>query len=165
MIICPFCGKETSGEEEYCACCGKSITAAPSSDKAFRCPACGADIESDSAFCEKCGSPISPPAAPKDLQVRDTEVRSAKSVKTTSRMPDYVRYIDLLIGIVFIIIGITRITSAGTTISSTSFGGDFYTYTYKGIVAITELLARIDVTLGWILIAIGASIGTRVFRR
>ena len=129
------------------------------------CPVCGTDVEQGSSFCEKCGSPISPPAAPKDLPARDMEVRSAKSVNTASWMPDYVRFIDPIIGIVFIIIGITRITSAGTSIYSTSFGGDFYTYTYKGIVAITELLARIDVTLGWILIAIGASIFTRVFRR
>jgi hypothetical protein len=51
-----------------------------------------------------------------------------------------------------------RIVSAGTSISSTSFGGDFYTYTYQGIVAVAEGLASIEVTLGMILTAIGAAI-------
>ena len=62
------------------------------------------------------------------------------------------------IGTLFIILGLIRIASAGTSISSTSFGGDFYTYTYQGIVAVAEGLASIEVTLGMILTAIGAAI-------
>lgn len=68
------------------------------------------------------------------------------------------RMIGLIVGTLFIIIGIMRVTSAGTSISSTSFGGDFYTYTYQGIVAVSEILASIEVSLGWIIAAIGAAI-------
>lgn len=54
--------------------------------------------------------------------------------------------------------------SAGTSISSTSFGGDFYTYTYQGIVAVSEILASIEVSLGWIIVAIGAAIDANALR-
>ena len=70
--------------------------------------------------------------------------------------------IGLAIGTVFIVVGFIRIATAGTSISSTSFGADFYTYTYQGIVSVAEILASIEVTLGWILAAIGASIDIRV---
>ncbi len=70
----------------------------------------------------------------------------------------------LAAGAFFIVLGFVRIVSAGTSISSTSFGGDFYTYTYQGIVAVTEVLASIEVTLGWILVAIGVVIETVVLR-
>ena len=68
------------------------------------------------------------------------------------------KIISLSVGTVILIIGFIRIATAGTSISSTSFGADFYTYTYQGIVAVTEALAAIEVTLGWILVAIGAAI-------
>ena len=66
--------------------------------------------------------------------------------------------IGLAVGTIFIILGLIRVLTAGTSISATSFGGDFYTYTYQGIVAVAENLAVIEVTLGWILAAIGAAI-------
>ena len=47
---------------------------------------------------------------------------------------------------------------AGTSVSSTSFGADFYTYTYQGIVAISRILASIVVTIGWVIVAIGAGL-------
>jgi len=72
--------------------------------------------------------------------------------------------IGLIVGTLFIIIGIMRVTSAGTSISSTSFGGDFYTYTYQGIVAVSEILASIEVSLGWIIAAIGAAIDLSALR-
>lgn len=68
------------------------------------------------------------------------------------------KIIGLSVGTVIMIIGFIRIAAAGTSISSTSFGADFYTYTYQGIVAVTEALAAVEVTLGWILVAIGAAI-------
>jgi hypothetical protein len=66
--------------------------------------------------------------------------------------------IGLIVGTLIIVVGIIRIMSAGTSVSSTSFGGDFYTYTYQGIVAISEILASIEVSLGWVIVAIGAAI-------
>lgn len=71
------------------------------------------------------------------------------------------KIIRLAVGAIIIIIGIIRILTAGKTIDTASFGADFYTYTYKGIVAMVKLLKSIEVTLGWILVAIGASIGLK----
>ena len=68
-------------------------------------------------------------------------------------------------GTLLILIGIMRIMSSGTSISSTSFGGDFYTYTYRGIVAISEILASIEVSIGWLIVAIGAAIDIYSIRR
>ena len=73
-------------------------------------------------------------------------------------MKDKSKLVGLIVGTALIIIGIYRIMEAGTTISSTSFGADFYTYTYQGIVAISRILASIEVTMGWVIVAIGAAI-------
>ncbi len=73
------------------------------------------------------------------------------------------RRIRLIVGTIIIVIGIFRIGTAGSPLSSTTFGGDFYTYGYKGIVA-AELLSRVEVSLGWILDAIGAAIDLDAFR-
>jgi len=68
------------------------------------------------------------------------------------------KLVGLAVGTLLIVVGVMRITSAGTSISSTSFGGDFYTYAYQGIVAVSEILAEIEVSLGWVIVAIGAAI-------
>ena len=66
--------------------------------------------------------------------------------------------LGMVVGTLLILIGLSRILTAGTSISPTSFGGDFYTYTYQGIVAVSEILASIEVTLGWVIVSIGAVI-------
>lgn len=73
------------------------------------------------------------------------------------------RRIRLIVGTIIIVIGIFRIGTAGSPLSSTTFGDDFYTYAYKGIVA-AELLSRVEVSLGWILDAIGDAIDLDAFR-
>ncbi len=79
--------------------------------------------------------------------------------KNGSKIPIKVTtIIALAIGLVLIIIGIVRITAGGSMLDYASFGGDFYTYTYQGIVELSEMLATIKVTLGWIIVAIGAAV-------
>ena len=135
------------------------------------CPRCGASLDEDSKFCEVCGNPVQPADKPETEQQAVPSERSAevKSEPAENLLPvsgkktlSKGEMIGLAIGTVFIVIGFIRIATAGTSISSTSFGADFYTYTYQGIVAVAEILASIEVTLGWILAAIGASIDIRV---
>lgn len=124
------------------------------------CKKCGAVLEEDSLFCVSCGTkiedepeqatPVSEPVA--SVPVTATPVIEEKSKKSNGKA------IGLIVGTILIIVGLIRIFSAGTSISSTSFGGDFYTYTYRGIVAITEQLASIQSALGWVIVAIGAAI-------
>lgn len=66
--------------------------------------------------------------------------------------------LGLIVGTLIIVIGLIRVVSAGTSISATSFGGDFYTYTYQGVVAISEILASIEQAIGWLIVAVGAGI-------
>ena len=63
--------------------------------------------------------------------------------------------LGLVIGTVCLLYGLAAFFGASVSLSSTSFGGDFYTYTYRGIVAIaqsqadqTKLLAMLCVGLG-----------------
>lgn len=98
---------------------------------------------------------ISAHPAPKTGQGKGTGDAASSPGKPADRR---LKIIGLSVGTVIMIIGFIRIATAGTSISSTSFGADFYTYTYQGIVAVTEALASIEVTLGWILVAIGAAI-------
>lgn len=132
------------------------------------CKKCGAVLDEDSMFCISCGSKIEEeteqampvcdpaPSAPTTPVVTEEKAKVKKSKEKT---------IGLIVGTILIIIGLTRIFSAGTTISSTSFGGDFYTYTYRGIVAITEQLASIQASLGWVIVAIGAAIDVHVLNK
>ena len=120
---------------------------------------------------EVCGNPVQPADKPETEQQAVPSERSAevKSEPAENLLPvsgkktlSKGEMIGLAIGTVFIVVGFIRIATAGTSISSTSFGADFYTYTYQGIVSVAEILASIEVTLGWILAAIGASIDIRV---
>ena len=150
------------------------------------CPRCGASLDEDSKFCEVCGNPVQPADKPETEPEAAPSERSAEVKKEAAAIPSEKsaevkkepaenplpvsgkktlskgEMIGLAIGTVFIVVGFIRIATAGTSISSTSFGADFYTYTYQGIVSVAEILASIEVTLGWILAAIGASIDIRV---
>ena len=137
------------------------------------CPTCGAQIDDDSKFCAVCGNPIDRPEdqQPEQAEVLTEETNSLKEEvgkekekenKTISGEKTgsggMLNLLGLAAGTLFIVVGCMRISTAGTSISSTSFGGDFYTYTYQGIVAVSELLSSIEVTLGWILVAAGSAI-------
>ena len=140
----------------------------------MNCPKCNAVIDDDSVFCVHSGEPIK--TADENVELSEkkeiNENLAAEKEKVISQvsgsvsgdsmgqkiLKDKIKLIGLIVGTALIAVGIYRITNAGTTISSTSFGADFYTYTYQGIVAISRILASIEVTIGWVIIAIGAAI-------
>ena len=125
----------------------------------MNCPKCGASLDADAKFCTSCGAVIE--AVVEETAPVSSEVNSVPETapaKPAEGFTKFLKWVGPIVGTVLIIIGLTRIFGAGISISRTSFGADFYTYAYKGIVEISEILASIEVTLGWIIVAIGAAI-------
>ena len=140
------------------------------------CKHCGAELEADAKFCFSCGAKLeetqqTEPAVAVAEPVAEAVAESVTAVPVNK--PDwknwlrqhYPMVIRLTVGTLLILVGLIKIFSTGTSISSTAFGGDFYTYTYQGIVAITELLADIEGSLGWLIAAIGAWIDLGALRK
>ena len=167
-MICPTCGARLDEDSKFCEVCGNPVQAAdrPETEPAAVPSESSAEVKSEPAAVPSEGSAEVKKEAAAVPSERSAEVKKeaaenplpVSGKKTLSKG----EMICLAIGTVFIVIGFIRIATAGTSISSTSFGADFYTYTYQGIVAVAEILASIEVTLGWILAAIGASIDIRV---
>ena len=139
----------------------------------MKCPKCGAILEEDSKFCVSCGAHLgsveetehahqNPVVTESSISQQSAVIHDAK-VSGDTKMRK-VNLVGLVIGTLIIVVGIIRIMSAGTSISPTSFGGDFYTYTYQGIVAISEMIASLEVSIGWVIVAIGAAIDVSSLR-
>lgn len=130
----------------------------------MNCAKCGAEIEANSNFCMSCGAKIESgdtEKMPNNPVTTDNIGDGSSAVKAPVNIT---KIIGMVVGLFFITVGLIRVLNAGTSISPASFGGDFYTYTYQGIVAVSEILASIEVTLGWIVTAIGAAIEVSALR-
>lgn len=128
----------------------------------MNCPKCGAILEEDAKFCVSCGTRLDDlgTAASNGLAQgkQSDHPTTFDAPKTETKKERKANMPGLIIGTLIIIIGLIRVVSAGTSISATSFGADFYTYTYQGIVAISEILASIEQAIGWLIVAVGAAI-------
>ncbi|MCC8097691.1 MAG: zinc ribbon domain-containing protein [Eubacterium sp.] len=87
-----------------------------------------------------------------DIAENISSVLSGKNLKT----------IGLIAGTFFIIVGLSLVCTSDSSLRSAAFGADFYTYTYEGILEISEILVRIEKALGWAVAAIGAAIDVYV---
>ena len=172
-MICPACGAHLDDDSKFCEVCGNRIglsnmTSAAVPEKPEVTEDCKVSASEKPETAEAGNTSAAEKlstAATAAKEVISAHPAAKSATGTTGAAESPVRAVDrrikiigLSVGTIIIIIGFIRIASAGTSISSTSFGADFYTYTYQGIVAATEALAAIEVTLGWILVAIGAAI-------
>lgn len=130
------------------------------------CPKCNAILDEDSKFCGFCGTNLEEyEKVAVKAQPIPAPVVENKENKLTALLNDWPKLVGLIVGTLLIIVGFIRIFSAGTSLYSTTFGADFYTYTYKGIVVISKILSSIEVTLGWIVVAVGAAIDVISLKR
>lgn len=142
------------------------------------CTKCGATIPDDSEFCPNCGAAAIPAEVPAtDIPATETAAAAESAANTTAqdnapanhsslkvdlkvkpKAPKAfpAEYIGIVIGTLCIVIGIFFFASSNCSVYSTSFGADFYTYAYRGIVAVAELSAKIAKLLSLLLIALGA---------
>ena len=133
------------------------------------CPKCHAAVPDDSDFCPSCGAPISspPPGSDENAQTpplpAEEEIIPAppapKKKDPLSGIPAFsfqADYIGAIIGVVCIIIGLVFFATTASSVHSTSFGADFYTYTYQGIVAVVEVGVKLIKLLSLMLILAGA---------
>ena len=173
FMICPACGAHLDDDSKFCEVCGSRIglsdltpAAVPEMPEATEAGKTSVSEKPYTAEAEKVSAAekqSTAAAAAKETIAAHSTAKSLpgngdKAASPGAPVDRRIKIIGLSVGTVIMIIGFIRIASAGTSISSTSFGGDFYTYTYQGIVAVAEALAAIEVTLGWILAAIGAAI-------
>lgn len=159
---CPKCNAVIDDDSRFCVHCGAPIEAEAESADAVTTPEVEATSSETVAASDAEAAPAVEASAAPTVEASAVPAVAASAAPAESAMQkllkDKTKLIGLIVGTALIIVGIYRIMEAGTTISSTSFGADFYTYTYQGIVAISRILASIEVTIGWVIIAIGAAI-------
>lgn len=159
---CPKCNAVIDDDSRFCVHCGAPIEAEAESADAVTTPEVETTSSETVAASDAEAAPAVEASAAPTVEASAVPAVAASATPAESAMQkllkDKTKLIGLVVGTALIIVGIYRIMEAGTTISSTSFGADFYTYTYQGIVAISRILASIEVTIGWVIIAIGAAI-------
>ncbi len=118
----------------------------------MHCKFCGKELNEGAVFCPDCGKGVNEPAA--------------KKVDFLGIIKKYFNYntISLIVGTFIIIIGFVRLGESSYGISSTSFGADFYTYAYRGIVGAVKMLGRLNETISWVLIALGLYIDLKAVK-
>lgn len=133
----------------------------------MNCPKCAAELDERARFCTACGYNLEEQAGglPAGLPVAEEQEEKVAPPTSAPERKVGTTILRLVLGTIVIVIGLVRVLTAGTSITTTSFGGDFYTYTYQGIVAISELLASIEVSLGWVIVAIGVGIDVSSLRK
>jgi len=130
----------------------------------MNCPKCGAPLKEEAKFCVACGLSLEDAENTVSNQYPITENTQENnqpeniSLPKQQKQPRKANLIGLIVGTVLIVIGFIRIFSADPYLSGASFGADFYTYAYRGLVEIVDLLGSIEISLGWLIVAIGAAI-------
>ncbi len=121
----------------------------------MNCKNCGAALPEDSKFCTVCGASVDetePVVTVASNQIPTAPVNSTKSAKKIKKKGGAACLLGVLVGLVCVIAGLITLFSAESSLSYASFGGDFYTYTYRGIRAVEEIMV-LNVRLGGGLLA------------
>ena len=139
----------------------------------INCPKCGKEVAKSSRFCPFCRASLAgerqgAPEAP--VEGDTTKVKSVtddsdgekiavaiKKATTPEKSAQWTSIIGVSAGVVMLCFGAYAFFTASVGCDSTSFGGDAYTYIYKGIVATAKTLYLICRCLGMALMCVGAA--------
>lgn len=127
----------------------------------MHCKNCGAALAPDAEFCTACGThveKVAPVVNPMDAakeklaSVIPTNIPAPKKGKKGNLACT----LGIVFGILAMIGGLIIMAGASSSLSYASFGGDFYTYAYRGIRAIEQTLCVVVQGIGGLLSAFGA---------
>lgn len=142
LITCPGCGHQVSSAAQFCTACGAVLPAASQ-----------APAEPSVAPAPTANYTAPTPAAP---AAKKSPINLAKIASFGSAL---FCAAGVLGGLIFFIVGLATAISADTTLSYTSFGGDFYTYAYKGLRACEDQLVDVIKAVGGLTTAFGVFMG------
>ncbi len=139
------------------------------------CKFCQAELDEDAVFCPHCGHPAEKQTT-EGAQQNNGGYISAHPVEIPSfteeipspisQLRDVLNFdaVALIVGTLLILVGFARLWSAAVTITPISFGADYYTYAYRAIAECAELLSKINGTVSWLIIAVGAAIDLKALK-
>lgn len=124
----------------------------------IKCPKCENEISDQCGTCPHCGEIIKKPESVEQpetntVEVADILVDHSKIDSKSKKSPWTI--VGLAVGIVAIIVGLAIVFTSSDTLSSASFGGDFYTYTYRGIRAVETAVCALTKAVGALIAVIG----------
>lgn len=136
------------------------------------CAYCGIPVEEGAIECPKCGGAKFDEVTIEETVPQTTAAVTEEKTAPASVAPTIVpvlrdvdtwkKVVGFIVGTLLIIVGFVMMEKGESGIYRTSFGGDFYTYAYKGIVEISQQLEVLQTTLSWLLVAIGAAIDVKM---
>ncbi|MBQ4560053.1 MAG: zinc ribbon domain-containing protein [Tyzzerella sp.] len=131
----------------------------------MKCQYCGSELQEDVVFCTNCGKSVAEEGVVQETAQPTEQIKDvAEKVKNVAKKGSKGDIIQLIIGTIIIIIGFSRLGQSSVSISSTSFGADFYTYAYRGIVACANMLGKINATISWLIIVLGVMIDLKAVK-
>lgn len=140
----------------------------------MNCSKCGAELTDGAVFCGNCGEAVSqtayntaettPAFAAETYEAGQQPIMKMPVSASAGKKISPYNVIGLAVGTLFIIIGIVRLFFSSVSVGSTSFGADFYTYAYRGIVACAKMLGSVNTTVACLIIAVGAYIDLKALK-
>ena len=127
--------------------------------RAKACPTCGREVSEASKFCPFCRAEIAAEKNRRQAEAPECAAQGGIEKAPSSRGTNGPEIaIGIAAGAILAVFGAVTFFSSAVGCESTSFGGDAYTYIYRGIVASAMTLHRICQAVGMSMMCGGVAI-------